>query len=418
MKGESTSRANCRAMTLNILFVSIAFPPKLDSEARQVARYFKYLTQSEQRPFQYDVVTSRSPTLYMPDDESLRPLLKGVRQLVEIPLWESRLTNFALHKIAPGVVSTPDPKYSFFLQWKTAARRLQRPDLIYSRSFPMSSALMALKLKEHFKVPWIMHVSDPWADCPTRKDSPTVRQKNQQLERACFEAADVVSLTSVKTIEFYRKKYPNRRYELYPNVYDSSDKRPLEVRPKNGKLRIVHTGALTSIRPPDPFLKAIHSLPQHLQDQIEVVFCGFTERAIRETFQRYACSCFRFLGVLSAEETLELQRSADVLLVIDFVAKGDLGMFFLSKILDYMLARKYVLALTSPGSECQDVIEDKLGNCFDHEDTAGIQNQIEVLVEKHKHQPEWLVRDQIDPRYDAEHNARRLEDLFLSLKPD
>ena len=399
-------------MKTNVLFVSIAFPPKLDSEARQVARYFKYLTDSNERGFHYDVVTSSSPTLYMPDDESLRPLLRGVRQLVEIPLWESRLTNFALRKFVPALINTPDPKYSFFLQWKTAAQRLQRPDVIYSRSFPPSSAIMAMKLKEHFKAPWIMHLSDPWADSPVRKDSPSVFQKNQDLERACFEAADVVCLTSVKTIDFYRRKYPHCRYELFPNVYDPNDRCPIDKETTNHKLKIVHTGALTSIRPPDCFLKAIHTLPTQLQEQIEVIFCGFSERGVRETFNRYACPCFKYVGVLSAEEVLELQRSADVLLLIDFVAKGELGMFFLSKILDYMLARKYVLALTSPGSECQDVIENKLGNCFDHEDTLGIQKQIELLVEKHRHQPHWLIRDQIDPRYDAQLNARRLETLF------
>jgi hypothetical protein len=400
-------------MNTYVLFVSIAFPPKLDSEGRQVARYFKYLTLDPSRKFVYDVVTSRSPTLYMPDDESLRPLLRGVRQMVEVPVWESRASNLLFRNAFPAVVTTPDPKYSFHWQWKKAAERLQKPNLIYSRSFPPSSALMALKLKRHFQVPWVMHLSDPWADSPVRRDSPRVSQKNHEMERECFENADVVCLTSQKTIDFYQRKYPNCRFEFFPNVYDPADQRePSRRSQTRKKLRIIHTGALSAIRTPDCFLKAIRGLPPETQDQIEVLFCGFCEQGVRESFRRYQCPCFTYLGVLSAEETLELQRSADVLLLIDFVAKGELGMFFLSKILDYMLARKYILALTSPGSECQDVIENRLGNCFDHEDTEAIQQQIKLLVEKLHTEPEWLRRDHIDPRYDAHVNAQRLEHLF------
>ncbi|MCW5867626.1 MAG: hypothetical protein KIS61_10210 [Candidatus Eremiobacteraeota bacterium] len=339
-------------------------------------------------------------------------MLVGVRRLVEIPLWENRYLNYLLHRIAPEFVTVPDSKWSFHYQWRRAARNVAIPDVIYSRSFPSSSALMALKLKKAFKVPWIMHLSDPWADSPLRRDSPRVRAKNQKLERACFENADVVCLTSQKTIDFYSKKYPGVRYELFPNVYDPEDRADSFEVPRNRKLRLVHTGALASIRSPETFLQALQGLPPEVQDELEVIFCGFADRGVLALFEKYRCKCFSFRGVLTAREVLELQRSADVLILIDFVAKGDLGMFFLSKILDYMLARKYILALTGLGSECEDVIQGRFGDCFEHDDISGIQAKIRDLIEVHKRDPGLFVRNLIDSRYDAALCAARLTELF------
>ena len=72
---------------MNILFVSIAFPPKNDPECIQSGRFFKYL--SREKDFDIDVVTSKDPTLFMPVDDSLKPLDRGYRQKIAIPIFEN-----------------------------------------------------------------------------------------------------------------------------------------------------------------------------------------------------------------------------------------------------------------------------------------------------------------------------------------
>jgi len=145
---------------MNVLFVSIAFPPKNDPECLQTARFFKYL--SQENDLQFDVVTSRMPTLFMPADDSLKSLDVGYRSKVEVPIYESKLTNFILRKVGLGDLMFPDSKMTFYWQWKRVVRELKnKPDVIYSRSNPISSAFMAAKLKRHFNVPWVMHFSDP-----------------------------------------------------------------------------------------------------------------------------------------------------------------------------------------------------------------------------------------------------------------
>ena len=71
----------------NLLFVSIAFPPKLDPECIQTSKYLKYLANLK-NSFNIDVVTSAIPTLFMPFDPYLKPLENGYRQKIEIKIDE------------------------------------------------------------------------------------------------------------------------------------------------------------------------------------------------------------------------------------------------------------------------------------------------------------------------------------------
>jgi hypothetical protein len=102
----------------SILFVSIAFPPKFDSEGLQVAKYFKYFQKKTEGKFYIDVVTSSVPTLFMPVDISLKRVDSGYRQKVTIRIFENKYFNYILRKIYPALVHRPDSKHTFFRQWK------------------------------------------------------------------------------------------------------------------------------------------------------------------------------------------------------------------------------------------------------------------------------------------------------------
>ncbi|MCI5122847.1 MAG: hypothetical protein D3908_17000, partial [Candidatus Electrothrix sp. AUS4] len=92
----------------SILFVSIAFPPKFDAEGLQVAKYLKYLLREGGGHFDIDVVTSRMPTLNMSYDPSLESASIGIRQRIELPIFENKYSNFILRKLIPWVVQRPD----------------------------------------------------------------------------------------------------------------------------------------------------------------------------------------------------------------------------------------------------------------------------------------------------------------------
>lgn len=407
----------------NILFVSIAFPPKSDAEGLQVAKYLKHMVKEGASFLNVDAVTSKSPTLNMPYDASLEPMRRDVRQTIELPIYENRYSNFLIRKIMPWAATMPDPKFSFHMQARRVTSQLNvQPDLIYSRSFPLSSALLAYKLKREYGVPWVMHLSDLWVDCPEQRYSGISRLIEEKLERRCFEAADVVCVTSEKTRAFYLEKYRQLapRIEFFPNVFDLEDAasapNAIANATSNGKYRIVHTGSLVGLRSPAPFLKALSRLDKDVQDILEVIFVGPVDAANLSEFKKCKLPFVRIQEPVEYKLSLELQRSADLLLLIDLpVENPDLRVFFPSKLLDYILSGRPILALTDAGSEVEGVIKrQKLGQCLDRDHTEEIASSLTSFVRQaNRDQRRSLGKAQ--EIYSAQYNAARLVHLFREL---
>ncbi len=411
-----------RDQKLNVLFVSIAFPPKSDAEGLQVAKYLKYLLREGKTQFDIDVVTSPHPTLNMTYDASLEGLADSVHQKIEVPIYENKYTNFLLRKVAPWLIHSPDSKFSFHLQANRVVQQLQNPpSLIYSRAFPLSSSVMACKLKKHFNVPWIMHLSDIWADCPEMRYQGKSKAYQQKKEEECFKMADAICVTSSKTLKFYHRKYPKLTHKIkfFPNVFDSEDMAdmPNEPRAKDKRLRIVHTGSLAGDRSPEPLLNAIGALPKEIQNKLDIVFIGSTDRKNREFLEKYHCNCLTFFDAMEYKKVLEFQRSSDVLLLIDMpVKEPELRVFFPSKTLDYMLARKPILALVDEGSEIHHLIKNNgLGTCVLRDDVEGIQKHLLWLLASSD--SDYFSQREILPEYDAAYNAKRLIKLFNEFLP-
>lgn len=409
----------------NLLFVSIAFPPKSDAEGLQVAKYLKYMTRLGEGSFAIDAVTSALPTLNMPRDSSLEPMLRWVRQTVELPIYENRYSNFLIRKLLPWAATSPDPKFTFHMQAGRVLRQLRtKPDLIYSRAFPLSSAVLAYHLKRRFGVPWVMHLSDIWADCPERGYQGWSRAIQERLERKCFDAADVICVTSEKTRAFYARKYQHMKYriELYPNVFDledaitTQDFRDLHKEERNRKFRIVHTGSLVGGRSAAPLLAALSQLDPAIQENLEVLLVGPVDFANSRIIQHWNLPFVTLYGQVQYQESLRIQQSADLLVLIDMpVANPDLRVYFPSKLLDYMLAGPPILAIGDEGSEIQQVLRKQaLGQYVVRSDTEAIARNLSAAIQTGSIASKG--RSGTAPEiYSAEYNAARLLGLMQAL---
>ncbi len=411
----------------NILFVSIAFPPKCDAEGLQVAKYLKYILQFGEGSFAVDAVTSTLPTMNMPLDVSLETVSRGVRQIVELPILENRYSNYLIRKLLPLAAAMPDPKFTFSMQAGRVVKELQvKPDLIYSRACPFSSSVLAYRLKRIFSVPWVMHLSDLWADCPERNFRGISKVVQERLEKMCFETADVICVTSEKTLEFYKKKYKylGPRIELYPNVFDPEDVvtgsdlniKPMSARKTNEKFRIVHTGSLVGERSAAPLLRALMQLNQEIQDNIELFLVGPIDRINSKLVRSFNLPFIKLIDQVEFKTALEMQRGADLLILIDTpIANPDLRVYFRSKLLDYMLCAVPILAIGDKNSQIEKVMSDlSLGKYIYRDDIESISEYVKTAV----HCPVVLrqvQKNHIFEEYSADHNTKRLLSLFQEL---
>ena len=406
----------------NVLFVSIAFPPKSDAECLQTAKYFHYL--QEDKSLSIEVVTSAIPTLYMKYDEKLEGYAKGYTSEVSVRLKENRWINLFRNRLKLEETVFPDVKQSFHRQSGTVIKKLkQKPDVLYSRSYPLSSTIMAYKLQKHLRVPWIMHLSDPWADSPLHNWSSKYNDRQRTWELKCMEAARYVCMTSLSTIDFYRDKYPHlqNKFLFFPNVYELEAKR--EVCPhldkffQPNKLTIVFTGAMASDRSPSFFLEPLRQLiteEPHFSDKITVVFAGEADFRNRSVFEKYRMPCVHYLGKLLFSEALYLQQRSNMLLLIDNpIEDSRHAMYFPSKLLDYMVTQKRIIAITTKGSATDMVMKDLKGDVLEHKNVAEIKEVIRQSICKFSEgDSNYFFNPSIPEKYEAKYNAGRLAQLI------
>jgi len=400
---------------INLLFVSIVFPPKNDSEGLQVAKYFKYLARD--KSLNIDVVTSTDNTLFMPIDENLREYDKGYRQIIKIPFFENKYINYIFRKWNKDSLNYPDSKFRFYKKWKKVLNQLEyKPDIIYSRSFPISSTIMAYKLQKKLTIPWVLHLSDPWTINPIHTLG-IAKEWNENMESKCFDKAMILTFTSQLTMKLYAEKYPQHKEKMIVslNVFDLDDK-PKRTYRKEKKLKVVYTGGLVGDRSAQYFIEAVQQFkrenPEMFKD-FEFIFAGALDRKNKAVFHNCE-SIVRHLGILTYKESLALQMEADILLVIDTpFSNSDEAMFFPSKLLDYMIMQRRIIALTNENSVTWDIVNDKLGNCIEYKDVIGT---IKVLKDAWfawcKNDIKYFEYKDLDMTFSARKNTEDLVNLF------
>ena len=259
---------------MHILIIAPSAPPKNSAEAIQIGRYLAELD----RHHKITLITTPVEKGWVTEDTSLRLQCKNI-EVITISLPYHRFSKRFLTVRWLQCLYVPDG--DFWLQWKVGEviRRLKnRPDVIYSRSFPLSSAMLAWDLKVRLGVSWIMHLSDPWVDSPYRELASACKNRDQSYESNCFSAADAISVTTDGLAQHYRAKFSARASDIFvsPNVMPNESRKSVAQK-GDGKLKIVYTGAFYRWRRPTDILKAMNLIAAHrpeLLDRITVDFYG------------------------------------------------------------------------------------------------------------------------------------------------
>lgn len=403
----------------NVLIVSLAFPPKNCPEGIQAAKYFRYL---QPKLGNVQVVTSESPSLSMPHDESLLDYIPENLPVISLKVPESKYLNFAIKKTFPSLLELPDYKvlYSFFTR-KIIRKLAFKPNVIYSRSYPLTSSFIAYKLVKKLGVPWVLHLSDPWSFSPIEHRTSYGQHFNERKERVFFQLADIVSFTTHETIERYSQKYPEYtdKFRWFPNVFDPKDIRSSAKIPKR-EFVFCYTGGLANTRNPKSLLKALSNLYQSqkkLFDGVRFCFAGSFDRKNQQLFKEFPLPFVENLGLLSKKEVSNLTSQSDVLLVVDTYFERDQDAMFLpSKLLDYAVTGKPVLAITNQNSATFRFVHNRLGVCFTHDDITGLAIFIKNLIQSYHQGKLWAVKPEKEflQEYNADVNAGRLADLLNS----
>ncbi len=401
---------------IDLLFISIAFPPKKDPECLQTAKYFKYLVADKE--LRTTVITTQQPTLNMPYDPELLPYDSGYYKKFDISIFENRYVNKINHILGNPLNFFPDSKYLFHKKINNNFGLIQQPNFIYSRSYPLSSAFGGYRAKKYYKVPWLLHLSDPWTLSPlvhyNRKDE----KRHKYFEKELIESADWVSFTSEETVSSYSRCYPNlkNKFLYFPNVYDLIDIPKGKKNKFGSKLKITFTGGLVGNRGAKPILNALALLDDRIKSNLEINFVGEADRINIELFNSHHEKCVNHIGSVGFETSKRLQGESNVLLLIDNEFDNvDDAMFLPSKLLDYMIAGRVILAITTQGGTTDRVLSKLNGHSLSHNNSEGIAGFLKQAVDNFKSRnEEFFINSVILDEFDAQHNAQRLVEFIKS----
>lgn len=366
---------------MNILMVAPHAPPKNSPEAIQVRRVLAEFDRKAEGTLITAIIDSRG-TWGRRDESLTLKLAHFDTQVLALPWHEVVGRVLMSHRLARWQV--PDAwRWMTFLSGSVIRRLNKKPDVIYSRSSPMSAALLARKLKRRLGVPWIMHLSDPWADSPYKNAHPA----EQRMEAACFAEADYITLTTEGQAAHYRRKYPAlaEKIGVCPNTMPEPEEwQPLvqgvEAPQGEAPVRIVFAGSLYGQRSPRPLVEALQQLDTETLSALRVDIYGNAQGEALEWMQR-APEALRYHGPIPFAQACREQYAADIALIIEPEDPHPLGQHFLpSKTLESLALGRRMLAITPLSSETGRICAQGYGWVVSPSDVAGLADRLKQMV--------------------------------------
>jgi glycosyltransferase involved in cell wall biosynthesis len=264
--------------------------------------------------------------------------------------------------------------------------------LVFSFSNPQESNILGAMLKERLGIKFVSHFSDPFANHPNKSFFAKSLGRFSRKERYVVEQSDHIVFVNPFLKEFVLRKYRQAIQDkgvVIPHCYDSR-LYPLRRR-KNEKFLLSHIGAFKEPgRTPEPILKALCLVQKKYPDlrkvfQLKLVgganeYSQYTKKKLEDLISEFELEgIVEIIPVVSYKESLELMVNSDCLLLIDM----DMPQCpqLPSKLIDYIGSKSNILAITSPGSATDQVMNRLNGKTFAYSETTELADYLASLID-------------------------------------
>jgi glycosyltransferase involved in cell wall biosynthesis len=249
------------------------------------------------------------------------------------------------------VTAYPDPQKGWRAYAIEAGRDIlqqQNMKAMISSSPPVTSHIIAKKLKDEFKIPWVADFHDLWTQNYYYPYSRLRRMRERRLELKTLSAADGLVTVSQPASEELSKLHGRKTVHTIPYGFD-----PAEVNTTPGKLTdkftITYTGNVyPGKQSPEPLFAALHALITEGSidaGDIDVRFYGPQAGWIDKQVERYGLKdIVKQFGMVPREVALNKQRESQLLLLLKWNDLKQTGVYS-GKIFEYLAARRPVLAV-------------------------------------------------------------------------
>ncbi len=250
-------------------------------------------------------------------------------------------------------------------------------DYIFS-SYPSVSSHLAAKyaLKKKIAKKWIADFRDPMA-----YESIHSRFEyfiyNKMQKNICRNASAITVVSKNFAKKFSQQYGMEKKIHYLPNGYDEDDLELIEEKLGTnhscGFLRVVYAGSmyggLRDLSPVFSGFKELHNKGLVNINKIHFIYAGKDFQIVKDQAKKYELDgILENIGFISRIDSLNLQNTADVILVSTWNSEDEQGVVT-GKVFECFLLKKPVLVIingTKPGGELSEMIESSgLGISFD-----------------------------------------------------
>jgi glycosyltransferase involved in cell wall biosynthesis len=266
-------------------------------------------------------------------------------------------------------------------------------DAVISRSYPWHAHMPAYSVASELGIPWVANLNDPWdlgafITDPASRVGWELGWNARRWRHRVFARADILTFPCERLRDFSLRDSPgHRNVHVIPHV---SAKSSSNVAPA-GDFLVLHAGKLRTQevtgRRPDA---VVDGLRQFLQQRVgarartRLMFVGGEDPLTREYVARQGLTdVVTWVGHVSYEASLEYIARAAVCLLVEADIKE--GIFFPSKLCDYLAARKPVLALSPNEGTVRDLARHGGIIQVSPTDSKGVSDALALLFDAFRH---------------------------------
>lgn len=300
--------------------------------------------------------------------------------------------------------------------------RKHQVDLVWATGDPWLSFDIGRWIKKLLSVPFIMDQRDPWTyGALWNPPSKSFAKRQVRREKRALKAADAVVYTSPLTKEIMQKRTMTElasKMSFICNGFDIStitDHSPDSQAGQHQILTLRYIGSLKGHRTPEPLVKAIKSLRKAGKIGEELKFevvgpVGPWENYLRNPDNE---EFIKLRGSVPYDESLQLMRSADVLVLLQTLTEG--ADVISGKVYEYLASGRPILAIVpQDGGDAWALNYADTGFIADFQSPDMIQKQLEILYNKWQNSDFYRLTPAPPEQFDRRKLTAELADLLNS----
>ena len=394
-----------------VLIITYYWPPAGGPGVQRWLKFAKYLCDFDIEPIIY---TPKNPDYPIVDNSLLDEIPKGItvikKSIFEPYFFAKLFSKKQTSKISSGIIE--DAKEQGFLQkallyirgnyfipdarkfWVKPSVKFLKAylqensiDTIITTGPPHSLHLIGMELKKSETIKWIADFRDPWTEIGYHKKlklSALAEAKHKQLETDVLNNADHILTTSFKT----KDEFSNKTLKPITVITNGFDTDITKTTPLDHKFTIAHIGSLLSERNPENLwrvLKELVSEDQEFAKDLQLKLVGTVSEAVVRSIKEHGLEKhLNLIGYVSHKDANELQRSAQVLLLIEINSEETKGIIP-GKVFEYLAAKRPIIGIGPQDWDVNEIIkETSSGNSFEYSDHENLKAQILKYYEEYK----------------------------------